>query len=330
MNISKYIIFFIVLIVLSSIYKKLKLNEDKNTSDYYYNMVDKYLLNKNSLGMNNNKPFIWIHLHSDNTIIPEVNSRYWNSFGSRATKDLNQPYQYLTIQSIINKCGDDFNICLIDDQSFQKIIPDWTINLNIVANPVRTHIRLLALCSILNIYGGLLVPSSFICFKSLKDIYNTMSDNNKMFVGEFMNRAANPIFNNAALIPSSLLMGCTADNLEMKEFIKYLEILNSKDFTAEQDFLGKSNQWLLEAVRANKINIITGQYLGTKKECNNPVHVEELTGSSFIKLSPNALGLYIPWNELINRVSLQWFARLSPQQVLESDTVIGKYLLINN
>ena len=50
----------------------------------------------------------------------------------------------------------------------------------------------------------------------------------------------------------------------------------------------------------------------------------------FIKLNDEALGLYIPWNELINRTSLQWFVRLSPQQVLESDTIIGKQLLINN
>lgn len=324
---TKYVLFFIVLIVLSSVYKKLKLNENQHTSDYYYKMVNKYLLNKNNLGMAN-KPFLWIHLHNDTTIIPEINSRHWLSFGSRATKEFNQPYQYLTIKSIIDKCGDDFNICLIDDQSFKKIIPNWTVDLNIVANPIRTHIRLLALSSILDIYGGILVPSSFICFSSLKELCDTNQD--RMFVGEFANRASNQSFNNSYLTPSPMLMGCNENNAEMKEFIQYLETLISSDFTAEQDFLGKTNEWLFKNARTGKINIVDGKYIGTKKECDTPIHVDELTKSSFIKLNSNALGLYIPWDELINRVSLQWFVRLSPQQVLESDTIIGKYLLINN
>ena len=182
MNISEYVIFFIVLIVLSYIYKNLKLDEDKNTSNYYYKMVNKYLLNGNNLGMNN-KPFLWIHLQNDDTITPNVNSRHWINFGSRTSTEVNQPYQSLTIKSIIDKCGDDFNICLIDDKSFNKIIPTWTIDMNIIANPVKSHIRLLALCSILNIYGGILLPSSFICLDNLKNLYINNINENKFFVG---------------------------------------------------------------------------------------------------------------------------------------------------
>ena len=52
-----------------------------------------------------------------------MNARWWKSFGSRNTKCLNQPYQYLTIKSIVDKCGEHFNICLIDDKSFEKLIP---------------------------------------------------------------------------------------------------------------------------------------------------------------------------------------------------------------
>ena len=105
-------IFFIILIGLSMFYKKLKLDEDINTSDYYYKMVNQYLLTDKSLGINT-KPLLWIHLHNDNTIIPDVNSRFWINFKSRNTKEFNQPYQYLTIKSIIDKCGDDFNILFI-------------------------------------------------------------------------------------------------------------------------------------------------------------------------------------------------------------------------
>ena len=329
MNISQYIVFIIILIGLSYIYKKLKLDESTNTPSHYHKMVDKYLINKNALGMIN-KPLLWIHIHNDNTIIPEVNSRFWISFYSRDTTEFNQPYQYLTIKSIINKCGNDFNIYIIDDKSFNKIIPNWCINLSTVAIPIRAHIRLLALSMILNIYGGILVPSSFICFKSLKDLYNNNISKNKMFVGEFANRTASQTLADKTVIPSPILMGCEAKNNEMEEFVKYLEIANSKDFTAEVDFLGKINNWLNTKVNKSKINAINGQYLGTQDTCGSPIAVEELVGSSFIKLNDEALGLYVPWNDLINRTSLQWFVRLSPQQVLESNTVIGKYLLVNN
>ena len=45
-------------------------------------------------------------------------------FGSRLTEDLNRPYLYLCMKSMIDKCGGDFNICLVDDDTFGKILPD--------------------------------------------------------------------------------------------------------------------------------------------------------------------------------------------------------------
>ena len=329
MNILYYVIIFIILIVLANIYNKIKQDEDKNSSKYYYKMVDKYLINPNSLGMNN-KPILWIHIHNDTSIIPEVNSRFWLNFYSRATKHLNQPYQYLTIKSIIDKCGNDFNICLIDDDSFVKLLPNWTTDLNIVAIPIRIRIRLLALASLLNIYGGMLVPSSFICFKSLKELYHNSVSQNRMFVGELANRTANTNFANDYFIPSQSFMGCESGNEEMSQFIKTLEIIISKDFTAQVDFLGEINEWFANGINLNKIKLISANYFGIKKDCGTPIEVEELVGSTFIKLCPKAVGMYIPWNDIINRTSIQWFARLSPKQILESDTVIGKHLLINN
>jgi hypothetical protein len=319
----KYGTFFIVFFGLSYFYKKLKLDEDTNTTEYYYKMVNKYLLNKNSLGINS-KPFLWIHLHNDNTIIPEVNSRNWISFKSRNTKEFNQPYQYLTIKSIIDKCSDDFSICLIDDESFKKIIPNWSVDLNTIANPIKTHIRQLALANILNVYGGMFVPSSFICLKSLRPLYDANMDEDKMFVGEFLNNTSS-ISNN--FIPSNKLMGCNANNAKMKEYINYLEILNSTDFGAQSDFLGKPNEWLNNAVRNDDINNIDGLYIGTKKACGKPTLVDELVGSTHIDFHEKAVGIYIPWDELIQRTTLQWFSRMSPQQVLESNTVIGRRLL---
>lgn len=323
------IFLFILLIGLSSFYQKIKREENKNTSEYYYKMIDKYLLTSNSLGKNS-KPYLWIYLSNNNTITPNVNHRNWLSFYSRNTTQLNQPYQYLTIKSIIDKCGDDFNICLIDDESFLKILPDWSIDLKHIANPIRSHLRTMALSLLLNIYGGIIVPSSFICFKSLKPLYYEYITNNKMFVGDFKNNTALNQDNQNDLLPNTFFMGCNANNNIMKEFIKYQEILNSSDFTAQTDFLGNINLWLNNAKKTNNIEIIDGCYIGTKTSEGKTIFVDQLVNSSFIDLHEYSYGLYIPWNELINRISIQWFVRLSPQQVLESNTVIGKYLLLSN
>jgi hypothetical protein len=327
MDIPKYIIFFIGMVVLSHLYNKLLKSDDQITSDYYYKMVDQYLITNQNLG-NNNKPFLWIHLHNNNAVIPEINSRSWLNFLSRNSNNFNQPYQYLTIKSIIEKCSDDFNICLIDDNSFKKILPEWSVDLDSVASPIKNHLRLLALSNLLYIYGGVLLPSSFICFKSLKSLHDENIDDKKMFVGEFANKTCGDP-NYVDFIATPHLMGCNKNNDKMKEFIEYLEVLNSTDFVAEMDFVGKPNQWLQNNCLKGDISLIDGSLLGTKNNDGKRIFVEELISSTFINLDDNAVGLYVPWDELINRTALEWFVRLSSKQVLESNTFIGKQLLNN-
>ena len=58
---------------------------------------------------------------------------------------MNQPYKYITIKSVIDKCGEDFNICVIDDNIFTKIMPNWNINISLIAEPLKTNIIKLTL-----------------------------------------------------------------------------------------------------------------------------------------------------------------------------------------
>ena len=112
-----------------------------NEKDEYEN-VKQYLLNQSPL-YGQNRPKIWIHTKY------EYNSRKWKSFYSRSSYDLNQPYLHLTIKSIINHCGDDFNVCLIDDDSFGKLIPSWDIDMSKTVEPVKSHLRELGMVQLL-------------------------------------------------------------------------------------------------------------------------------------------------------------------------------------
>ena len=168
MGYSKYIYPIAVSLLLSYIYSQYKGREYDSDQMRTYDKVKKYLLTESSLARSK-KPLFWIHLEY------EKNARWWPSFGSRNTENLNQPYQYLTIKSIIDKCGEDFNVCLIDDDTFTNIVPGWAVNLHLLAEPVKSKMRQLAIARVLPSYGGLLVPSSFLCLKNSQKMNNSFA-----------------------------------------------------------------------------------------------------------------------------------------------------------
>ena len=110
-QITQYLMLFGVIIVAG--YFGNSFNQKFQNKDEY-DLIKQYLLNESPL-YGFNRPKLWIHSKY------EVNARKWKDFYSRNTTDLNQPYIHLTIKTIINHCGNDFNVCLIDDESFSFI-----------------------------------------------------------------------------------------------------------------------------------------------------------------------------------------------------------------
>jgi len=321
---------FVVLSLLGIVYNEFKRKYLDDENDHY-KMVKKYLLNDTDEFLkklpDSKLPIIWIHSKY------EVNARNWVDFYSRNTKDLNQPYKELTLKTIIDKCGSDFNICLINDESFSDLIPNWNIDIHKVADPIKSNIRELAIAKILDTYGGMLLPDSFICLDSLKYIYNTGIQDDKMFVGELLhtNNVNTPECNMETrnnYYPSTKLMGCAKECQTMKCYINMLETLISQDSTADSVFTGEIQLWLNEKVKMQGINIITSEYLGGRDNNGKIVTLDELMGSSLIEFHDSMLGIYIPDNELLLRSKYSWLSRMSSQQVLESNNVLGKYLVL--
>ena len=317
---NHYIYPLIITLILSFIYNKYKSTEQDDDHMRNYKLVKQYLLNDSSLAQSK-KPIIWIHMAY------EKNARWWPSFSSRNTDNLNQPYQYLTLKSIIDKCGDDFNVCLIDDETFPNILPGWTVDLSLIADPIKIKIRELALAKVLYNYGGFLVPSSFICFQNLAPLYYTLTDNGKMVVGEMVSRTN--VSDQVNFFPNTKFMGCQQGCSTMSQYINYLEINTSSDFTAESHFTGAFQRWCFEKISKGELNMIPADLLGGMDSDGKPVTLDRLMSNHFINLSEKVQGLYLPADEILKRTAFQWFARLSAKQALESNTTIGKYLLIN-
>ena len=327
LNYKNLIVSILLLFAASYIYSKFRINVETNDKLDELNIVKKYLLNENS---NNTlqqlssikKPILWIHIDY------ALNSRKWESFGSRNNKELNQDYLYLTIRSIINKCGQDFHIVLIDDDSIPLLLENWSIDLSILENPQKEYFRKLALVKILYNYGGILMEPSFILFKSLKPIYSKVLNSNKMCVSEFANSSKDS--HTMKCMPNMKFIACVKNCPLIHKFENHLEILLSNDYSNEINIEDQINKWLLLKIQSKEIDYIDGKYMGTKDVNNKLIALEELLGSSFLELNENTYGLYIPKDELLKRNSLNWFVYLNSKEVLESNTNAGKYLLLSN
>jgi len=316
-SISNYITLFAILIVLGFVYKKLeqkRLNEEDIEN---YNVIKKYLLNDTKTLGKAKKPILWIHIPY------EYNARNWKSFGSRSSHELNQPYLYLTVKSIIDQCQDSFYVCMIDDKSFSKLIPEWDININRISSPISNKIRMLALANILYIYGGMILPISFLCLKDLAPLYNSSIRGDRMFICENIDRNTSSTY--FKFYPDTKMMGAPRKNENVLKLINHIQTVVSTDFTAESHILGNVSHWCEDLVQKGEIHLVDGRLIGVKDTEGEPIMLEELLGDDFIQLYPDAYGIYIPAMEILKRRKYEWFARLSPKQVLQAKTILSEY-----
>lgn len=309
-------------VIFTASYFANKLKQPFETNDEY-EMIRNYVLNDSPL-YGYNRPKLWIHSQY------QVNSRKWKSFGSRNSTDLNQPYLHLVIQSIIDHCGDDFHICLIDDESFSKLIPSWDVDITNMAEPHKQLFRELAMMKILYHYGGMIVPNSFLCMKNLKPLYDQQTENNQVFVYESVNKSVDlikhtkqPLFS-----ASTYLMGSPKKHESLTDMIAYLENRNARShFTDEYQFKNDVATYLGYMSEQGKLVVLDGAMIGVKSANGKPIILDQLMEQQPLDLIPNAIGLYIPSNELLVRTKYQWFVALSEEDVLESDCALTKLML---
>jgi hypothetical protein len=298
-------------------YKKKYLPSDWDRKN---GLIQKYLLNDSVTS--SNKPIMWVHTSH------EINSRYWESFYSRNTNLLNEPYITACIESLVKHCGESFNVCLIDNNSFAKLMPSWNVDINKLANPIKEHMERLGLAKLLQSYGGMIVPNSTIALKDFSQLYSNALSDTDAFVTESINRTqTNEI---SLFIPSSKIMGSVKNGKLIEEYIKYLESLVGSDFTEAMDFEGLTNKWLYQKTLNGKMTLLNGKIFGIRDNEEKSVGVDELLSNSFIKFSQNMAGLYLPNDEILSRVKFGWFPRMSKKQVMESKTLAGKYMLISH
>ena len=307
MKIQLYIAFFILLIVCGILYKKITTHND-NTDEMICVKI-KHNLDKSP------NPILWI-------FVPyELNPRTWESFGSRNTYELGQPYLTHTVKSIIKNSADNFNVILIDDKSFAKIIPNWTIELSKLQDPIKKNIRSLAMAKLLYLYGGMVVPISFLAMEPLIHLYTRGIKNGGIFMCETMNRTLSS--NQTPFVPSIEFMGAEKNNNDVSKLINYLQVHISTDNTEDTKFVGGVGEFM-----KNNITIVDGMYIGTKTVDTKPILIDDLLSDNFINFYEGMFGIWLPSEDILNRVQYNWFATMSEEDILDGTFILSKYFIL--
>ena len=294
----------VVLISIASVvvYRNYKKSEDRYDERDHYHYAKQYFLGDDKIHAR--KPFLWVHAQG------ELNAREWESFGSRGSKNLNQPYLYLSIRSILKKCKESFNVFLIDDESFDKLIPGWKVNMDLLPSPSKEHYRQFGLSSLLYHYGGMTVPASTFVLDDLQTLYKSSLKENDAFTVQTSVDTPDPKF-----------MGSVRHGECIERLLKIEGVLLKKDVTAESDFKETLSRWC-----KNNTTVVCGGVVGTKKKDGNPVDLSELLGNNPIEFHDKLTAIYVPADEIVRRPKYAWFARMSVEQLTSSDLELAKLI----
>ncbi len=319
MKLLNYIGMVVILTTMGILFKRYQQKYELDPELTGNDLVKRFLLNEEMIY---GKPSLWIHVNK------EINSRNWESFCARSSLKKNKPYIQVCIESLIKYNGDNFNVFLIDDESFGKLMDDWDIVLSNVPSPMKEKVRKLGLCKLLYKFGGMVVPSSFLATCNLIKFYNQGITENKMFCAENVNKSSTQLEDE--FLPDCKIMGCTKFNDKMGELCSYMMKVMEDDGTDESKFLGLDKQWLKKEANEYGINVINGRLIGLKDIYDKYITLEDLMGESIISFDENKSGIYVEEEELERRTKYGWFNRLSKEQLFRSNTILGEQMLLSH
>jgi hypothetical protein len=109
----------------------------------------------------------------------------------------------------------------------------------------------------------------------------------------------------------------------------YLKVRNQNPhFSSDVEFMGFTSEWCIGQIQTGKLNLIGGEYIGTKTTNGKPILLETLMEEETLDICPmRNFGILIPREEILNRTHYQWFATMSSSELLTTTPIIVKYIL---
>jgi len=121
-------------------------------------------------------------------------------------------------------------------------------------------------------------------------------------------------------VPSVALMGVKAKYDSTMEHIVGLlkQQASNQHFQVEEEFQGVIPNHLYNAILENRLNLVSGRFVGTKSPSDDAILVEDLMSDAPLDLDAQAYGIWIPEEQLLSRLKYQWFAYLTGVEILNS------------
>lgn len=259
-------------------------------------------------------PKLWMYVHH------AKNARVWNSFGSPNSYDVNQPYMNLCISTTVNYCGVDFDIIMVDDTSFAKMIPDWKYgDLKTELQPRGDRLREIGLATLVLLYGGIVIPDTFVCARNLIDMYNDSIAQNDMFI------SLDPVAASARREPDAYVFGAPKSSPVIQAYIDFL-YKGVVDDVARSTYEQRRRLWLWISAYQKNGKLDISPVFGVTDTRGRVITTERLFEDIEIDLPLNNCGLIIPSNEILARRKYNWFAYLSEDDVLKARIFISRYI----
>jgi hypothetical protein len=223
------------------------------------------------------------------------------------------------------------------------LIPSWKIPMNdddatSLTEPMKTRARMLGMAQLLYHYGGMIVPPSFVCCKSLKPLFEQSTDKHSAFVVQMANHTTLEI-NKYRLkyIPSGLEFLGVKDKFHetIHQLVDVLKThLHDQHFHVAKEFEGFVPQFCYSLIERQQLKLIDGRYVGVKgpskpSSTNTSKHpdAEEgrmITIEDLFSDAPfpwdvhHAFGVWIPQDELLRRCKYQWFLTMTGEEIFQS------------
>jgi hypothetical protein len=181
----------------------------------------------------------------------------------------------LTIKSIVERCKDSFNVFLVDDDCFRKLVPGWKIDMDLVPSPLRERYRQFGLTSLLYHYGGLLVPPSTLCLEDLHPLYTLATATKDAFAVQ-----------TSVEFPDPRFCGAKKKSDLIRKFRDHQAFLLQTDQSGASDFSKQSSQWC-----QTHMQVVCGGRVGAKKTCGSNVDLADLTSKNPIPFHDNLVAI---------------------------------------
>lgn len=281
--------------------------------------------NKGLLDIGMNLPVIWIYIDDS-----DVNSRSWLDFMGRSTRAINLPFLNLCYQTIVMQNKDTYRVEIISGLSdvASKLgceLPTPLQRPQVSIGPTeKSWIR----AAILKKFGGLWLDPSTIAIAPFGKLPEKVV---------FFGTDGEETYSGPMGTPAPGLHCVWAPRAEHPIFIKWEQMTRKRLETqiGGKNFRG-DEKWDVRQLAANSTEEIEYQpHMELSRKSNGKrIQLDDLLMSGQQGILPfdiqkQSRYVVIPWPELRDSRKYGWFLKMSEEQIMESDLVIGDMFRIS-